>query len=91
MSTHPTARSSDGFPCPRCGQAMESGWLALYEPTLLTRLVWQNEQAGWVRLRMPEESTVVIKPQPGGGGSPTGYICKDCDVVTFRFDRAQTT
>ena len=81
----------NGVCCPSCGQPMETGWLAIYEPLPITRLVWQNKKPGWLRFRMPEGSRKVIQPQVGGAGCPVSYICKSCEIVTFSYHGSTTT
>ena len=73
--------------CPSCEQPMEEGWLAIYEPMPITRLVWQKKKPGWIRFMMPEGARKVIQPRTGGAGCPVSYICKPCEVVTFSFDK----
>jgi hypothetical protein len=85
------ASALNGVCCPSCEQPMETGWLAIYEPLPITRLVWQNKKPGWVRVRMPQGSRKVIQPKVGGAGCPVSYICKTCEIVTFSYNRSNTT
>jgi hypothetical protein len=77
--------------CPKCNSEMEMGWLAIYEPLPITRLVWQPVKPGWVRFRMPREAVRVIQPRAWGHGCPEGFICKTCKVTLFSYDDKNTT
>jgi hypothetical protein len=77
--------------CPKCNSAMDEGWLAIYEPLPITRLVWQPVPPGYVRLRMPPGSVPVIQPRLWGRGCPAGFICKNCKITLFSYDEAATT
>ena len=70
---------------------MEPGWLAIYEPLPITKLVWQPVKPGWVRCRMPSGSTRVIKPRVFGKGCPPAFICRECKVSAFSYDEADAT
>lgn len=72
--------------CPKCNSPMEKGWLAIYEPLPITRLLWQSVQPGWVRFRMPHGSVRVIQPRAWGRGCPEGFICKNCKITLFSYD-----
>lgn len=64
---------------------MEEGWLAIYEPLPLTRLVWQPVQPGQVRFKKPEGAVRVIKPKAGGRGCPVAFICRACEMTVFSY------
>ncbi len=68
--------------CPQCHSAMEEGYLAFYEPTPISRLVWQAERPGYVRLRRPPGSVVVVRPPLLGRGDLVAFICRQCRSVT---------
>ena len=77
--------------CSSCGESMEPGWLAIYEPLPITRLIWQNKKPGWFRLFRPKGSEKVLQPVAGGRGCPVAYICRECQMVTFSYDRSNAT
>jgi hypothetical protein len=70
---------------------MEKGWLAVYNPIIGTKLVWQAVKPGYVRLQMPEGSVRVSKPKIWGGGCPEGFICKTCKITLFSYDEQNVT
>jgi len=72
--------------CPQCHNAMEEGYLAFYEPLVISRLVWQAERPGYVRFRRPPGSVVVVRPPLLGRGDPAACICRRCRCVTVRYD-----
>jgi len=47
--------------CPQCHHTMEEGYLAFYDSRVTSRLVWQAEQPGYVRVRRPPGSVVVAR------------------------------
>lgn len=69
--------------CPKCAEEMEAGWLAIYEPLLITRLVWQPVKPQYVRMFQPAGAEKVIQPKFGGKGCPEAQICKKCKTVVF--------
>ena len=73
--------------CSNCNKEMEEGYLAWYEPLAISRIIWQKEKPGFVRLKGPKDSIKVIKPPKFGKGDPKGYICKDCKLVSFYFNQ----
>ena len=77
--------------CSTCGESMEQGWLAIYEPLPITRLIWQNKRPGWLRLLRPKGSEKVIQPLPGGRGCPVAYICRKCQMITFSYDQRRAS
>jgi hypothetical protein len=77
--------------CPKCGKQMEEGWLAIYEPLPVTRVVWQPVEPGQVRVKKPEGAVRVIKPKAGGKGCPTGHICKACEMTVFSYAESDVT
>ena len=77
--------------CPKCSKQMEEGWLAIYEPLPITRLVWQPVAPGQVRVKQPEGAVRVIKPKAGGKGCPTAYICRDCEMTMFSYAESDVT
>ena len=70
---------------------MENGWLAIYEPLLITRLVWQPVKPGYIRFRMPQDSVRVIQPRAWGHGCSEGFICKPCQITLFSYDEKNAT
>ena len=55
--------------CPKCGEPMEAGWLAVFNPMLwITFVVWQATKPGYARLFRPVGSEKVIVPRVGGRG-----------------------
>jgi len=62
---------------------MEEGYLAFYEPMIISRIVWQKEKPGYIRFKAPKDSVKVIKPPLFGKGDRKGDICKACKTVTF--------
>jgi hypothetical protein len=70
---------------------MEEGWLAIYEPIIITRLVWQPVKPSYIRLKEPTGSVKVIQPRIGGGGCPKAYICRACKITTFSYDEHDAT
>lgn len=79
------------FKCPNCNSPMKQGWLAIYDPLLLTKLVWQPVKPGYVRFRMPSDSELVIQPKLWGRGCPEALICKTCELVLFSYDKENVT
>ena len=77
--------------CPKCNSEMEMGWLAIYEPLPITRLVWQPVKPGSVRFRMPQKSVRVIQPRAWGHGCPEGFICRTCKLTLFFYDYKNTS
>lgn len=77
--------------CPTCGKEMEDGWLAIYEPIIFTRVIWQPVQPSYIRLCAPTGSVKVIQPRVGGGGCPKAYICTACKMTTFSYDESNAT
>jgi len=77
--------------CPKCNSAMEKGWLAIYDPLILTKLVWQPIKPRYVRFRMPQDSVRVMKPRAWGHGCPEGFICKACKITLFSYDEKNVT
>jgi hypothetical protein len=73
--------------CPQCHRAMEEGYLAFYEPLVISRLVWQAERPGYVRVRRPPGSVVVMRSPLLGRGDPVAFICRQCRSVTVRYDQ----
>ena len=63
--------------CPQCSKDMEEGYLAFYEPSAISRIVWQKEKPGYNRFKAPKDSIKVIKPPCFGQGDRKGFICKD--------------
>jgi hypothetical protein len=70
---------------------MELGWLAIYEPWLLTRLIWQPIKPGYIRLFPPSGAKKVIRPEIWGRGCPKSYICKKCKIVIFSYNEKNVT
>ena len=77
--------------CPMCHEPMECGWLAVYEPLPMTRLVWQKIRPRWVRFRMPHGSVRVIQPRALGRGCPPAFICRSCRFTCFSYDEKDAT
>jgi len=76
--------------CPNCAQAMENGWLAMYNPTPLVNYVaWQETKPGYVRMTRPEGSEKVIVPKAGGHGCPQAQLCRNCKTVVFSYAEDQ--
>jgi len=70
---------------------METGWLAVYNPIIGTKIVWQPFKPGYVRLRMPLGSMLVSQPRLWGRGCPEGFICKTCKITLFSYDEQKVT
>ena len=81
----------DSRSCPICHEPMERGWLAIYEPLPITRLVWQKIRPRWVRFRMPQGSVRVIQPRALGRGCPPAFICQSCRFTCFSYDEKDAT
>jgi Domain of unknown function (DUF6487) len=77
--------------CPKCNKPMEAGWLALYNPIVGTKLVWQAVKPGYVRLRMPTGSARVMQARLWGRGCPEGFICMACKLTLFSYDEENVT
>jgi hypothetical protein len=70
--------------CPKCAQAMEDGWLAIFNPIpWLTFVVWQGTKPGYVRFFRPAGSEKVLSPQALGRGCPKAQLCRACKTVVF--------
>ena len=62
--------------CSKCGKPMEEGYLAFYEPMVISRIVWQKEKPGYIRFKAPKDSVKVIKPPVLGQGDKKGLFVK---------------
>ena len=71
--------------CPQCNKEMEKGYLAFYEPLIISRIVWQKKKPGYIRFKAPKDSVKIIKPPLFGKGDSEGYICKACKCVCFNY------
>lgn len=72
--------------CSTCSNEMELGYLAFYEPLVISRIVWQKEKPGYIRFNAPEDGIQVITPPILGKGDKQGYICKQCKNVFFKYE-----
>ncbi len=85
------ARWTEQLDCPLCHQPMEKGWIAIYDPIIITRAVWQDVRPGYVRLRAPAKAVNVMQPQVGGHGSPEAFLCRACEITVSSYDQRRTT
>lgn len=76
--------------CSKCGEAMETGWLAMFNPILwLNFVVWQDVKPGYVRFFRPAGSEKIIAPRAGDRGNPRAQLCRPCKTVVFSYAEDQ--
>ena len=64
--------------CPICSAKMEQGWVAMWNPIVFQKVRWQPTKPGWVRMRVPEGSRVLLEARMGGEGARVAMRCPEC-------------
>ncbi len=69
--------------CPVCANSMLPGWLAMWNPVLGQKVRWQPTRPGWVRMRVPERSVVVLEARFGGKDAREAQQCGRCSTTVI--------
>lgn len=74
--------------CPVCSGLMETGWIAMWNPIVGTKVRWQPTKPGYRRLRAPEGAKVLLRARVGGRDPRVALYCSACATTVVPPDTA---